>query len=44
MLDDNRVKILKFFLHVSRDEQAKRLRDRLSGSDEELEVPRRRPR
>jgi PPK2 family polyphosphate:nucleotide phosphotransferase len=30
MLDDNRVKILKFFLHVSRDEQAKRLRDRLS--------------
>jgi len=30
MLDDNRVKILKFFLNVSRDEQAKRLRDRLS--------------
>jgi PPK2 family polyphosphate:nucleotide phosphotransferase len=30
MLDDNRVKILKFFLHISRDEQAKRLRDRLS--------------
>jgi PPK2 family polyphosphate:nucleotide phosphotransferase len=30
MLDDNRVKIIKFFLNVSRDEQAKRLRDRLS--------------
>ena len=30
MLDDNRVKVLKFFLHISRDEQAKRLRDRLS--------------
>jgi PPK2 family polyphosphate:nucleotide phosphotransferase len=30
MLDHNRVKIIKFFLHVSRDEQAKRLRDRLS--------------
>ena len=30
MLDDNRVKVLKFFLHVSRDEQTKRLRDRLS--------------
>ena len=30
MLDDNRVKILKFFLNVSPDEQAKRLRDRLS--------------
>ena len=30
MLDDNRVKILKFFLNISRDEQAKRLRDRLS--------------
>ena len=30
MLDDNRVKVLKFFLNVSQDEQAKRLRDRLS--------------
>jgi PPK2 family polyphosphate:nucleotide phosphotransferase len=30
MLDDNRVKIIKFFLHISRDEQAKRMRDRLS--------------
>ena len=30
MLDDNRVKILKFFLHISRDEQLKRLKDRLS--------------
>jgi PPK2 family polyphosphate:nucleotide phosphotransferase len=30
MLDDNRVKIIKFFLHISPDEQAKRLRDRLS--------------
>jgi PPK2 family polyphosphate:nucleotide phosphotransferase len=30
MLDDNRVKILKFFLNISPDEQAKRLRDRLS--------------
>ena len=30
MLDDNRVKILKFFLNISRDEQAERLRDRLS--------------
>ena len=34
MLDDNRVKILKFFLHVSRDEQTKRLRDRLSDPKE----------
>ena len=30
LLDDNRVKVLKFFLNISRDEQAKRLRDRLS--------------
>jgi PPK2 family polyphosphate:nucleotide phosphotransferase len=30
LLDDNRVKIIKFFLHISRDEQSKRLRDRLS--------------
>jgi PPK2 family polyphosphate:nucleotide phosphotransferase len=30
MLDDNRVKILKFFLHISKDEQADRMRDRLS--------------
>jgi len=30
MLDDNRVKVLKFFLHISREEQTKRLRDRLS--------------
>jgi PPK2 family polyphosphate:nucleotide phosphotransferase len=30
MLDDNRVKIIKFFLNISRDEQAKRMRDRLS--------------
>ena len=30
MLDHNRVKIIKFFLHISRDEQAKRMRDRLS--------------
>jgi PPK2 family polyphosphate:nucleotide phosphotransferase len=30
MLDDNRVKIIKFFLHISRDEQTARLRDRLS--------------
>jgi PPK2 family polyphosphate:nucleotide phosphotransferase len=30
LLDENRVKILKFFLHISRDEQAKRLRDRLN--------------
>ena len=34
MLDDNRVKILKFFLHVSRDEQAERMRDRLSDPTE----------
>jgi PPK2 family polyphosphate:nucleotide phosphotransferase len=30
LLDENRVKVLKFFLHVSREEQARRLRDRLS--------------
>ena len=30
MLDENRVKIIKFFLHISQDEQAKRMRDRLS--------------
>ena len=34
MLDDNRVKILKFFLHISRDEQGKRMRDRLSDPTE----------
>lgn len=34
MLDENRVKILKFFLLVSRDEQARRLRDRLSDPTE----------
>ena len=34
MLDNNRVKILKFFLHVSRDEQLKRLKDRLSDPTE----------
>ena len=34
MLDDNRVKVLKFFLHVSRDEQTKRLRDRLADPTE----------
>jgi len=34
MLDANRVKILKFFLHISRDEQAKRMRDRLSDPTE----------
>jgi len=34
MLDDNRVKILKFFLNMSRDEQARRLRDRLSDPTE----------
>ena len=30
LLDENRVKVLKFFLHVSREEQSRRLRDRLS--------------
>ena len=30
LLDDNRVKVLKFFLHVSQEEQTRRLRDRLS--------------
>ncbi|HVT38323.1 MAG TPA: PPK2 family polyphosphate kinase [Gemmatimonadaceae bacterium] len=30
MLSDNGVRILKFFLHISRDEQARRLRERLS--------------
>lgn len=30
MLDENRVKIIKFFLHISRDEQRDRLRERLS--------------
>ncbi len=29
MLDENGVKILKFFLHISKKEQAKRLRDRI---------------
>jgi PPK2 family polyphosphate:nucleotide phosphotransferase len=30
LLDENRVKVLKFFLHISREEQTRRLRDRLS--------------
>jgi PPK2 family polyphosphate:nucleotide phosphotransferase len=30
MLSENNVKILKFFLHISKDEQKKRLQDRLS--------------
>ena len=30
MLSENNVKILKFFLHMSKDEQKKRLQDRLS--------------
>lgn len=30
MLTENKVKILKFFLHISKQEQKKRLRDRLS--------------
>jgi len=30
MLDENGVKILKFYLHISKDEQAKRLRDRIA--------------
>lgn len=29
MLDENHVKILKFYLHISKDEQAKRLRERI---------------
>ena len=34
MLDDNRVKIIKFFLHVSREEQGERMRDRLTDPTE----------
>lgn len=33
MLSDNGTKILKFMLHISKDEQAERLRDRLANPD-----------
>ncbi|HEX2305479.1 MAG TPA: PPK2 family polyphosphate kinase [Nitrososphaeraceae archaeon] len=38
MLAQNRMKILKFFLHISKQEQKKRLRDRLSDPEKRWKV------
>jgi len=38
MLTENRVKILKLFLHISKQEQKKRLRDRLSDPEKRWKV------
>lgn len=38
MLAENKVKILKFFLHISKQEQKKRLNDRLSHPDKRWKV------
>ncbi len=42
MLSENGVTILKFFLHISKDEQKERLQARLDDPDEALEIQRRR--
>ena len=44
MLADEGTVILKFFLHISKDEQAARLQARLDDPTKQLEVPARRPR
>ena len=44
MLADEGVTILKFFLHISKDEQKRRLEKRLERPAQELEVQPRRPR
>jgi PPK2 family polyphosphate:nucleotide phosphotransferase len=38
MLSANNVKILKFYLHISKDEQKKRLRDRLSNPEKRWKI------
>ena len=38
MLSENNVKILKFYLHISKAEQKKRLRDRLSNPEKQWKV------
>jgi polyphosphate kinase 2 (PPK2 family) len=38
MLSENNVKILKFYLHISKEEQKKRLLDRLSDPDKRWKV------
>ena len=44
MLADNGTTILKFMLHISKEEQAERLQERLDDAGEALEVQPRRPR
>jgi PPK2 family polyphosphate:nucleotide phosphotransferase len=38
LLDDNRVKILKFFLHISKDEQKKRFQQRIDDPDRRWKI------
>src|SRR6185437_640068 len=38
MLKENRVKILKFFLHISKDEQKKRFQDRIDDKDRRWKI------
>src|SRR5690242_139024 len=38
MLNENRVKILKFFLHISKDEQKKRFQDRIDDKDRRWKI------
>ena len=38
MLTENNVKILKFFLHISKDEQKRRFQDRIDGKDRRWKI------
>ena len=38
LLDDNRVKIIKFFLHISKDEQKKRFQQRIDDPDRRWKI------
>jgi PPK2 family polyphosphate:nucleotide phosphotransferase len=38
MLEENKVKILKFFLHISKDEQKKRFRERIEDPDKRWKI------
>jgi len=38
MLDENNVKILKFFLHISKDEQRKRFQERIDDKDRQWKI------
>src|SRR5579862_7678308 len=38
ILSDNRIKILKFFLHISKDEQKKRFQQRIDDRDREWKI------